>query len=103
MHSIPITEETMAVESLPLYRDPHLPLEQRVSDLLSRMTLEEKLAQMSVLGQIDALLEGTFSLDRLSEVAANGAGAVSRLGLKRSPADTVLLYNKMQQYLVTQT
>ena len=28
------------------YRDPKLPLEQRVNDLISRMTLEEKVSQM---------------------------------------------------------
>ena len=32
----------MPAESLLPYRDPQLPLEQRVSDLLARMTLEEK-------------------------------------------------------------
>lgn len=93
----------MVAESLPPYRDPHLPLDQRVSDLLARMTLEEKLAQLSVSGQIDAVVAGTYSLDQLQEFAANGVGAVSRLGLKRSPADTVLIYNEIQQYLVKQT
>jgi beta-glucosidase len=97
------SEEPMPLESLPPYRDPHLPIEQRVSDLLARMTLEEKLAQLSVSGQIDAVVEGTYSLDRLPEFAATGVGAVSRLGLKRSPADTVLIYNKIQHYLVKQT
>ncbi len=29
------------------YRDPHLPVEQRVEDLLTRMTLEEKVGQMT--------------------------------------------------------
>src|SRR6266699_2453311 len=33
-------------QQVPPYRDTQLPVEQRVSDLLSRMTLEEKLAQM---------------------------------------------------------
>jgi beta-glucosidase len=93
----------MPAESLPPYRDPQLPIEQRVSDLLARMTLEEKLAQLSVSGQIDAVVEGQYSLDQLPEFAANGVGAVSRLGLKRSPADTVLLYNKIQHFLVKQT
>src|SRR5579864_6262804 len=31
----------------PLYRDSRLPLEQRVSDLVSRMTLEEKVSQLT--------------------------------------------------------
>jgi len=31
----------------PLYKDPSLPLEQRVNDLVSRMTLEEKVSQLT--------------------------------------------------------
>ena len=93
----------MPPEFLLPYHDPQLPIEQRVSDLLARMTLEEKLAQLSVSGQIDAVVEGKHSLDQLPEFAAHGVGAVSRLGLKRTPADTVLLYNKIQEYLVKQT
>ena len=33
---------------LPVYRDPMYPIEQRVEDLLSRMTLEEKLGQLNM-------------------------------------------------------
>jgi len=32
----------------PLYKDPKAPIEARVEDLLKRMTLEEKVAQMYV-------------------------------------------------------
>ncbi len=34
--------------ALPLYRNPIFPIEQRVNDLLSRMTLEEKVGQMNI-------------------------------------------------------
>lgn len=37
---------TSAQTSLPRFTDPSLPLEHRVNDLVSRMTLEEKIAQM---------------------------------------------------------
>jgi beta-glucosidase len=37
---------TLRTASSPPYRDPELPLEQRVEDLVSRMTLEEKTSQM---------------------------------------------------------
>lgn len=40
----------------PTYKDPHAPLEQRVEDLLARMTLPEKVGQLLQLnGQIDPL------------------------------------------------
>jgi beta-glucosidase len=35
-----------AAQETPAYRDPSLPVEQRVGDLLPRMTLEEKVAQL---------------------------------------------------------
>ena len=35
-------------EVLPVYRDPMYPIERRVKDLLSRMTLEEKLGQLNM-------------------------------------------------------
>src|SRR5215475_1549245 len=37
---------TSGQESLPPYKDPSLPIEKRVDDLVSRMTLEEKVLQM---------------------------------------------------------
>ena len=35
--------------AMPDYKNPRLPVEQRVADLLSRMTLEEKVAQLTCL------------------------------------------------------
>ena len=40
------TESSKAASAEPLYRDPQLPVGQRVADLLGRMTLEEKVAQI---------------------------------------------------------
>ena len=48
----------------PPYRNSALPIEQRVADLLSCMTLEEKLAQMSVLGWATEAIFGEYALDR---------------------------------------
>lgn len=47
-----------SLQSLPPYKNPNLPIEQRVNDLVSRMTLEEKVLQMQ-----------------------NGAPAIERLGV----------------------
>src|SRR6266536_5607413 len=43
--------------SLPPYRNPSLPIEKRVDDLVSRMTLEEKVSQM---------MNAAQSIERLS-------------------------------------
>ena len=32
----------------PLYKNPSFPIEQRIDDLISRMTLEEKVGQMNI-------------------------------------------------------
>ena len=37
---------TAQTQSLPPYKNPNLPVETRVNDLVSRLTLEEKVAQM---------------------------------------------------------
>lgn len=39
---------TNADRSLPIYKNPHAAIEDRVNDLLPRMTVEEKVAQMYV-------------------------------------------------------
>src|SRR5579859_4895281 len=54
----------VAAEPGVLYRDPHAPIEQRVLDLLSRMTLEEKVAQLHSMWFSKRLIEdsdGAFS------------------------------------------
>jgi beta-glucosidase len=43
-------------QTTPLYKNPALPIEQRVNDLVSRMTLEEKISQM---------MNGAAAIDRL--------------------------------------
>jgi beta-glucosidase len=70
------------------YRDADLPIEKRVDDLLSRMTLEEKAAQMRCIWQtkgetlVDA--EGNFDLQKAEAAFADGCG----LGQVARPSDT---------------
>jgi beta-glucosidase len=42
----PLRQNSVEGQSLPPYKNPNLPIEQRVDDLMSRLTLEEKIAQM---------------------------------------------------------
>ncbi len=94
----------------PSYRNPNLPIDQRIADLLGRMTLHEKLAQMSIFPgniaeDVDSLLDAAGQLDTAKALAAwpHGVGAIGRLGLHRSAGDTARLYNEIQQTLIEQT
>lgn len=69
----------MSQENQPLFRDPSQPLEKRVDDLLSRMTVEEKISQMrNACSAIPRL--GMTAYDYWSEalhgVARNGRATV---------------------------
>src|SRR6516162_11322208 len=46
---IAVSSPRVLAQQTPPYRDPKLPMEQRIDDLLSRMTLEEKVAQLESL------------------------------------------------------
>ena len=53
-----VDRTTAPVEPDPPYRDPSLPVEERVEDLLARMTLEEKLAQLGSFWAFEVLTDG---------------------------------------------
>lgn len=46
LHFSPDSRATNIDGSRPLYKNPNAPIEERVSDLLPRMTIEEKVSQM---------------------------------------------------------
>jgi beta-glucosidase len=92
------------------YRNPELLPSERVADLLSRMTLEEKVAQMlCIWGQKKTLLfddNGNLNPEKLNHNLKHGLGQIARLsdtngGL--SPRDTAELANALQKYLVEHT
>ena len=103
--------------ALPPYRDPTQPVERRVDDLLARMTLEEKVAQLlSIWSAKNDLLdaEGRFVPARAAELLPHGIGHVARpsdnfgrgepgVTPGRGPRETVELVNAIQRYLVEQT
>ena len=71
----------------PAYRNPQLPAARRVRDLLSRMTLDEKAAQMMCVWQKKAEMlvdgEGNFDLRKAKKSFRNGRG----LGQVGRPSD----------------
>ena len=70
-----------ATPAAPIYKDPHQPVERRVEDLLSRMTLDEKVAQLETVWESKAKLQapnGQFSPELASKNFPNGIGGFAR-------------------------
>jgi beta-glucosidase len=66
---------------LPVYKDARQPVERRVEDLLSRMTLDEKVAQLLTLWDQKAKVQtadGSFSPEKASAAFPNGIGGFAR-------------------------
>ena len=93
----------------PAYRDRGLPAAERVADLLSRMTLEEKIAQLYCFGRAveltDILLdeEGEIIPGKMAELFRHGICQLGRPSQRRSPRSTVELTNAVQSFLVEET
>ena len=70
-----------AVAQRPAYRDASLPIERRITDLLSRMTLEEKVAQMMCLWDQKKLItsqDGRFDPAKAPRWFRVGIGRIER-------------------------
>ena len=102
---------------LPTYRDPDRPIEERVDDLLGRMTLDEKLAQLGGVWSTDLLAdhgEGTAPIDgdgsgvaadRAAERIPDGIGQVTRVAgsTTLTPREVARATNAVQGWLVAET
>ena len=100
-------------QEAPAYRNAKLPLEQRVSDLLSRMTLEEKIAQLTS-GMDRTMLasdpksslvdaKGSFQPDRAAVLMKNGIGQISRPSGMRGPRQNAEFTNTIQKWVKENT
>jgi len=97
-------KESDISEELPDYKNPKLSSEKRTADLLKRMTIEEKIAQLMGLwndGIEDFSNETLNDPIRMKEIFGNGCNSIhpSSLGIK----ETVELRNKIQKYLLEET
>ncbi|HJX35086.1 MAG TPA: glycoside hydrolase family 3 protein, partial [Desulfatiglandales bacterium] len=99
-------------DSMP-YRDPNIPVEQRVADLLSRMTLEEKVAQLTSTMEMPTFdsgaqksfvdKEGRFLPEGAAEMFRHGMGQISRPGMMRGPRETAEFTNTIQKWMIENT
>ena len=97
----------------PLYKDPHAPVASRVQDLLARMTLAEKIAQISSLWEGKPQIEnaaGEFDPAKAARHFPDGIGQIARPGdyapdqyRLRSLAQTIRFVNAVQRYELQHT
>ncbi len=89
----------------PLYLDPARSPDERAADLLGRMTLEEKLAQIGCVWSRELMEGRQFSAERARGPLAHGIGQVTRVGGATSllPGEVAAFINALQRYLIEQT
>src|SRR5580698_3936840 len=95
------------------YRDASLPVEQRVADLLSRMTLEEKVAQLQGAWENKSFFsdpkmlfvddKGNFLPENAATLLKNGIGEMSRPSEHRDPRAMVEFTNTVQKWMKENT
>ncbi len=108
LSSLFLAASVLPQEPLP-YRNSKLPLEQRIADLLSRMTLEEKVAQVtsamertvSASDPTSSLVDqkGSFLPDRAAVLLKNGIGQISRPSGMRGPREMAEFTNTVQKWV----
>jgi beta-xylosidase len=100
-------------QETPPYRNPKLPVEQRVADLLSRMTLEEKVAQMEGAWENKSFHKdpqtmfvdekGNFLPERAAVLMKDGLGQISRPSEGRGPREMAEFTNTVQKWMKEHT
>ncbi len=87
------------------FRDEQLPVAERVEDLLARMTLAEKLAQLGSVWSTQLAEGGGFSTDKAAALLRHGTGHVTRIAASTGlrPAENAAFMNRIQRYLVEET
>jgi beta-glucosidase len=110
MKSETVPGGTITKEEIPGYKNRNLSVEERVTDLLDRMTLEEKVAQMlCIWGQKKTMIcdeNEEIDLSRLPENLPHGIGQIGRLSDTaggQGPKEMAELANALQKYFVEET
>lgn len=87
------------------YLDAGLPIATRVADLLERMTLTEKVAQLGSAWVFQLASGPQLDAGRADDLLRHGIGQITRIGGASSllPGEAAELANIIQQHLVTQT
>ncbi len=106
-----MNERSIMIEKdLAGYKNPELSVKERVDDLMKRMTLEEKVAQMlCIWGQKNVMLcdeEGNLDLSNLSVYLKDGIGQIGRISdtaKGRTAREMAELTNTLQKFFCEET
>jgi beta-glucosidase len=92
-------------EASPPYRDASLSADARARDLLGRMTLAEKLAQLGSLWSFDIFDGTSLDRDRAAQRLGDGIGQITRVaGATNLPSEQVATFgDDIQRFLLEQT
>jgi len=120
--TIALSPAAALAQAKPVYKDAKAPIPMRVADLLSRMTLEEKIVQISAIwAQKSEIIDGlAFSPSKASAAFPNGIGHITRASDKRgvpgitgaaggtaarwrTPQQTVEFVNAVQKWALEKT
>ncbi len=88
-----LTLAVHAESDTPLYLDPSLPVEARVEDLLARMTLEEKIGQMTLVEKNSIQVEDITEMT-IGGLLSGGGGYPRR----NTPSGWAEMVNEFQEY-----
>ena len=92
-------------ESRAPYLEPAHSTEERLHDLLSRMTLDEKLAQLGAVWVFELLDNSAFSPEKARAQIGHGIGQITRISgaTTLEPSASAELANRIQRFLVEDT
>ncbi len=99
---IAIHLKQVCAQDLP-YKNKSLSIDERVTDLLSRMTLDEKLAQVMHGNAFYIVEDGKFSEEKMVLLYPYGIGMFGRTSLSRTPHESAEFNNAIQRYMLEKT
>ena len=88
-----------------IFRDPEASVDARADDLVARMTLDEKLAQIGSVWLTELVHGDRFDADHVAATLEHGIGHVTRIGASTGlrPAASAQLMNQIQRVAVERT
>ena len=91
--------------AMEIYRDTSQSIDARAKDLISKMTLDEKIAQLGGIWSYEVLEAGKFSSKKAESLFENGIGQICRPGVATGlpPKDMAELLNDIQKFLAGNT